>query len=147
MWQTRPAAHFTGELVRGEWSRRIDGFQLMRMGQQVMVRCHSDQRAVDRRSSEMVSPHAFHHSPCPSSVLSDGNHVTGEVIKSCARSAGSGAETCASVSGRPFERGVLHSQQSGAPEDLSDPFGQPQQPDWQVGVGTPVAQDALRQCH
>lgn len=37
-----PAAHFTGERVLGEWFRRIDGFQLMHMGQQVMVRCLSD---------------------------------------------------------------------------------------------------------
>jgi hypothetical protein len=28
----KPAAHFTGELVRGEWFQRIEGFQLMRMG-------------------------------------------------------------------------------------------------------------------
>ena len=58
------AAHFTGEPVPGEWFRRIDGFQFMRMGQQVMVRCHSYQRAVDRHNREMVNPHAFHHSPC-----------------------------------------------------------------------------------
>ena len=59
-----PAAHYTGELVPGGRSRRIDGFQLMRIGQQIVVRYHSDQRAMDRRHRELVNPLVFHHSPC-----------------------------------------------------------------------------------
>ena len=57
-------AHDTCELVPRERSRRIDGFQLMRIGQQVGVRNHSDQRAMDRRHGEMVNPFVLHHSPC-----------------------------------------------------------------------------------
>ena len=34
-----PAAHHTGELVPGGRSWRIDGFQLMRVGQQVSEAC------------------------------------------------------------------------------------------------------------
>ena len=86
-----PAAHHTGEFVPGGRSRRIDGFQLMRIGQQFLVRYHSDQRAMDRSHREMVNPLHFITVHVPSSVLLDGNHVTGEVIKSCARSTGFGA--------------------------------------------------------
>lgn len=131
-----PAAHYTGELVLGERSWRIDGFQLMRMGQQVVLRYHSDQCAVDRRHREMVNPLAFHHSPCLQQCTVGRHQVTGEVIMSCARRAPvSVQDPGAPVAGRPVERGVLHGQQSGAPDPLSDPLDQPQQPEWQGGRG------------
>ena len=51
-----PAVHHTGEFVLGRRSRRTNGFQFMRIGQQFVVRYHSDQCAVDRRHREMVNP-------------------------------------------------------------------------------------------
>jgi hypothetical protein len=50
--------------VFGRRSRRIDRFQLSCIGQQLEIRYHSDQRAMDRRHREMVNPLACHDSPC-----------------------------------------------------------------------------------
>jgi hypothetical protein len=45
------------------------------------------------------------------------------------------------------ERGVLHGQQSGAPDPLSNPLDQPQQPERQVVVESPQGKAAFRRCH
>jgi hypothetical protein len=84
-----PAVHHTGQFVFGRRSRRIDRFQLSRIGQQLDIRYHSNQRAMDRRHREI--PFRVMTVHASNSVLLDGSHVTGEVIKSCARSAGFGS--------------------------------------------------------